>query len=65
MSGKDPTPAESHIKDVQLDGFDNFSKFFDGLKPTSLPTYFYFSGKKESGRSWCPDCVECEYYLVM
>lgn len=42
-----------------VEGYENFTKFVEGIKTSNETYYFYFSGSKlPNGQSWCPDCVE-------
>ncbi|XP_068629942.1 thioredoxin domain-containing protein 17-like [Battus philenor] len=46
---------------VNLNGFEEFSKYTENIDPNGPQVLFYFSGSKlPDGRSWCPDCVEAE-----
>lgn len=51
--------ASNMVVRHHVEGYENFSKFVDGLKTADETYYFFFSGNKlPSGESWCPDCVE-------
>lgn len=43
----------------KVQGYDDLIDCINGLKSDSKPINIYFTGSKdESGKSWCPDCVE-------
>lgn len=65
MSGTPTTTSQINVEYVEIEGYDNFSKYWDSLKSTSPPTYFDFTGKKQvDGHSWCPDCVEGKFNIL-
>merc|ERR1711993_109390 len=48
-------------KSVQnVEGFDAFKSKVEELSKEGLPLFVHFSGSKENGVSWCPDCVVAE-----
>lgn len=65
MAVEPTTTANADVEYVQIEDFDNFSKYCADLNSTGPPTYFYFSGKKDdTGHSWCPDCVEGKFFIL-
>merc|ERR1712045_641592 len=48
-------------KSIQnVEGFDAFKSKVEELSKEGLPLFVHFSGSKENGVSWCPDCVVAE-----
>lgn len=49
------------VINLDLKGFEEFSKYTRAIDSRGPPVFFYFSGSKlPDGNSWCPDCVEAE-----
>lgn len=54
-SGQSTKMAQQHT----VHGYDDLVDLVNRLKSDNKPINVYFTGSKdESGRSWCPDCVE-------
>ncbi|XP_049867115.1 thioredoxin domain-containing protein 17-like [Pectinophora gossypiella] len=52
------------VFNVEVKGFDDFVSYTEKIKPDGPDVYFYFSGTKIEGKSWCPDCIEAEAVIT-
>uniref|UniRef100_A0A2A4JB74 Thioredoxin domain-containing protein 17 n=1 Tax=Heliothis virescens TaxID=7102 RepID=A0A2A4JB74_HELVI len=49
------------VNQIELHGYEEFSKYIETVDPKGPPVLLYFSGAKlPSGESWCSDCCEAE-----
>lgn len=50
------------VRRLHLQGYENFLKYVDDLE-TAESVYILYTGTKlaDTGKSWCPDCVEGEW----
>ncbi|XP_071574047.1 thioredoxin domain-containing protein 17 isoform X1 [Temnothorax nylanderi] len=49
---------------VHVRGYENFLEYVKVLRATT-PIYMLYTGTKleDTGKSWCPDCVEAEPFI--